>query len=347
MSVFVIAEVGVNHNGNMKSAEDLIKIASDCGADAVKFQSFNASTLVSQSAKKAAYQVRSTGGGSQFEMLRQLELSQREHDRLRGICEKFSVEFMSTPFDFEAAKFLADIGVKRLKIPSGELTNHFFLEYLASFGLPLLLSTGMSTMEEVRGAVSAIKSVSNVSRALPDCASEITIMHCTSLYPAPIQDLNLRAIASIRREFGLPVGYSDHSAGVLAAPLAVTLGAEVIEKHITLDKRQVGPDHAASLDPEEFRLFVKNIRETETALGSSVKAPAEDEIEMREVARRGIKVARPVKSGRILVAEDITLLRPANGVSAEHYNKVLGRRVTKDLVSGAPLHWSDLECGES
>ena len=188
--------------------------------------------------------------------------------------------------------------------------------------------------------------VSNVSRALPGCGVKLQL-HCTSLYPAPIRDLNLRAIASIRREFGLPVGYSDHSAGVLAAPLAVTLGAEVIEKHITLDKRQVGPDHAASLDPKEFRLFVKNIRETETALGSSVKAPTEDEIEMREVARRGIKVARPVKSGRILVAEDLTLLRPAIGVSAEHYNKVLGRRVTTDLVSGAPLHWSDLDCGES
>ena len=343
MSVFIIAEVGVNHNGNMKHAEKLIKVAADCGADAVKFQSFTASKLASQSAKKANYQVQSTGEGSQVEMLRRLELSQKAHEQLWEMCEQYSIEFMSTPFDFEAAKFLVSLGVKRLKIPSGELTNHPFLEQLASFGLPLLLSTGMSTMEEVRDAVSVIEIASKAASGRKLSSGALTVMHCTSLYPAPMKTLNLRAIASMVAEFSLPVGYSDHSTGILAAPLAVTLGAQVIEKHITLDRHQTGPDHAASLDPKDFRLFVKGIRETELALGSAVKAPVEGELEMREVARRGIKLTRPVRKGAMLVGEDLTLLRPALGVSAEHYQKILGRRVSKDLSPGDSLMWSDLE----
>ena len=342
MAVFIIAEIGVNHNGDVNVAEELVRTAKQCGADAVKFQSFDSSELVSPSAKKAAYQVKGSGAGSQLEMLRKLELSKADHFRLKETCDRVGIEFMSTPFNSAFASFLVDVGIKRIKVPSGEITNYLFLKQLARLGLPMILSTGMATMDEVRAARDLIGREWAATFPTFSLDEYLTILHCTSSYPAEMKDLNLRAILSLHDELGVPVGYSDHSMGSIASFTAVAFGAQVIEKHITFDRTQSGPDHSASMEPSEFADMVRQIRDLETALGSGLKVPVDGELEMLEVARRGIKSTRFLPAGTVISSKDIVSLRPAVGITAEHFEALIGRQVVTDIASGAAINWSDL-----
>lgn len=342
MSVFVIAEAGVNHNGDARRALELVETAARCGADAVKFQTFRAERLVVRGAEKADYQKRETGTGDQYSMLKALELSEEVLRDLYGRCEEVGIEFMSTPFDEESATFLIGLGMKRIKIPSGEITNEPFLEFLARQGVPLILSTGMASMEEVERAVEVIREARNEVRPNRDLAGALTILHCTSNYPAEPRDVNLKAMLTIAQRTGLPVGYSDHTAGLAVSTAAVALGAGVIEKHFTLDKNLPGPDHKASLDADELRLLVEHIREVESALGSSVKEPSASELPVREVVRRSVTAIRSVPAGATLQRADLALLRPGTGIPPRDLGAVIGRKAGRDIEAGSTLHWSDV-----
>jgi N-acetylneuraminate synthase len=341
MGCFIIAEVGVNHNGSAGTALQLVEAAARAGADAVKFQTFRAERLVRAGAEKAAYQQAATGAGDQLSMLRALELAPDAHERLVRRCAELGIEFMSTPFDIESASFLAGLGMRRIKIPSGELTNHPFLRELAALGLPLILSTGMATLEEVKAAVAVIR---RAREHLPGPLGDaLTLLHCTSNYPTALADVNLRALQTLQRECSLPVGYSDHTRDILVAPLAVAMGAVVIEKHLTLDHGLPGPDHAASLEPDEFARMVTAIRDAELALGTGVKAPAESELPIRALVRRSVTLRRPVRAGETLKAEDLELLRPGDGIPPGELRTVVGRRARASLPAGHTLQWADLE----
>lgn len=342
MGVFIIAEAGVNHNGVADQALAMVETAARSGADAIKFQTFSAVKLVGPSAAKAAYQKRETGDGGQMEMLSALEMSEELHRRLFDRCGELGIEFMSTPFDEDSADFLISLGMKRLKIPSGELTNHPFLRFLAAKGLPLILSTGMGTMEEVEEAVAVIESTRAAAGITVPLPEALTILHCTSNYPAASSEVNLRAMGSIAERTGLPVGYSDHTLGTAVAIAAVARGAQVIEKHFTLDSTLPGPDHRASLEPDQLVAMVTQIREVEEALGSDVKAPSPAELEVRAVARRSISAARPLDAGHRLKPGDLVLLRPASGIAPKHFEEVLGRTLSRAIEVGTPLRWTDL-----
>lgn len=342
MKTFVIGEAGVNHNGSIMLAKALVDAAVEAGADAIKFQTFTAEKVVQKSAAKADYQRRSTGSGTQYEMLKQLELNHDHHDELISYCAKRGIEFMSTPFDSEAADFLVARGVTRLKIPSGELTNHRFLAHLASKGLPLIMSTGMGTMEEVKEALNAI-AAGRVAAGFTDAPQEyVTVLHCTSNYPAKLEDVNLLAMRTIAEETGLPVGYSDHTLGIAVCTAAVALGASVIEKHFTLDRAMEGPDHKASLEPGELRAMIAQVRDVERALGSHVKAPAESELEMLQLARRSVVAARALKAGDVLSVEALDTLRPAGGIEPKYFDSLIGRVLMRDVPIGMPLQWDDV-----
>lgn len=343
MRTFVIAEAGVNHNGSEELALALVECAARAGADAVKFQTFHADDLVTPEARKADYQTRATGEGNQHEMLRALELSGDMHQTLFERCRALGIEFMSTPFDEAAADFLVNLGVKRLKVPSGELTNIPFLEHLAGKGIPLIVSTGMGTLDEVRRAVETIEATRlRCGFALP-LSQCLTLLHCTSNYPAALSDVNLRAMVTIARETNLPVGYSDHTLGATASTAAVALGAVVIEKHFTLDRTLPGPDHGASLLPDELQRMIEQIREVEAVLGSPIKAPAAAELPIRDLVRRSVTARRRVPRGTVLSAEDLALLRPGTGIPPAEYPRVLGRLAARDLEPGTTLEWSDLQ----
>jgi N,N'-diacetyllegionaminate synthase len=271
MKTFIIAEAGVNHNGSDELALQLVDAAARCGADAVKFQTFSADKLVRPGAEKAEYQKRETGDGDQHAMLKALEMSDPLHINLVNRCKSLGLEFMSTPFDEDAVDFLLNLGMKRIKVPSGEITNEPFLRFLAAKGVPLIVSTGMATMDEIKRAVEVITAArqdAGHTAPLPDC---LTILHCTSNYPAKCSDVNLRAMQTIADETGVLVGYSDHTLGLAVSTAAVALGAKVIEKHFTLDRDLPGPDHKASLTPDELAQLVRQIRDVETALGSPIK----------------------------------------------------------------------------
>lgn len=342
MSCFIIAEAGVNHNGSEVQAMALVDAAAKAGADAVKFQTFNADKLVRPGAAKAEYQERETGSGDQHSMLRALELPANAYSRLLGRCNELGIEFMSTPFDEEAADFLCELGMRRIKVPSGELTNHPFLRRLAAKRLPLILSTGMSSLDEVVEAINVIKEAWRLERVEihPDM---LTILHCTSNYPAEPVDVNLRAMQTLGNACQLPVGYSDHTEGVAIAIAAVALGATVLEKHFTLDHGLPGPDHKASLEPEMFARMVQEVRIVERALGDGVKQPRSAELPVRDLVRRSITLARSVRSGQALAATDLVLLRPGNGIPPKNLDKVIGRRVARDIDAGTMLEWSDLQ----
>ena len=276
----IIAEAGVNHNGSLELAKRLIEAAADAGADAVKFQTFVAEEVVSINAPKAEYQKQATDASeSQYEMIKKLELSREAHKELMEYAKNKNIMFLSTPFDERSVDLLVELGVPLIKISSGEITNHPFLRYIAKKDLPIILSTGMSTLEEVREAVSVIKKTG---------CNDLTLLHCTSNYPALFEDCNLRAMKTMADAFKIPVGYSDHTPGRVVPVAVAALGACVIEKHFTLDKNLPGPDHKASLDPDELKDMVYDIRKVEKALGSSVKAPVELELEVRNVVRRSI-----------------------------------------------------------
>ena len=339
--VFIIAEAGVNHNGDEALAIQLVEIAASCGADAVKFQTFSADKLVARGTAKASYQARETGDGDQHGMLKALELSDAAHERLAQACARHGIEFMSTPFDEEAADMLLDLGMQRIKVPSGELTNLPFLRFLAAKGVPLILSTGMADIQEIDQAVQAVRTIWSRMGYTP-AADALTVLHCTSNYPATFSDVNLNAMQTIGREIGVPIGYSDHTLGIAVSTAAVALGATVIEKHFTIDKRMSGPDHSASLDPDELKVMVESIRAVEQSLGSAIKAPTATELPIRALVRRSVTVLRDIEAGTILQEDDVALLRPGTGIPPSELEQVTGRQTRQAMTAGTTLNGSDL-----
>lgn len=338
-TTFIIAEAGVNHNGRLDLALRLAEVAAEANADAVKFQTFRADRLASAAAPKAEYQSDQTGAGTQLSMLRQLELSEADHRAVVQRCLELGIEFMSTPFDADSADFLVGLGMHRIKVPSGELTNKPFIEHLARLGRPLVVSTGMATLEEVKEALAWIEAV---REALP-LKPSITLLHCTSNYPAAPDDVNLRAMATLASETGLAVGYSDHTNGIAVATAAVALGATVIEKHFTLDRNMPGPDHQASLEPDELVAMVSAIRVVERCLGDGAKEPRATEWAMRDVARRSLTLVKSMNSGDRLLPGDVAILRPGHGIAPKFEKDIMGRVLARALPGGTTLQWSDLQ----
>ncbi len=338
----IIAEAGVNHNGSESAALRLVDAAADAGADIVKFQTFKAERLVTRSARKAAYQLAATGAGEQFSMLQALELDEDAHRRLAIHCHDRGIEFLSTAFDEQSAEFLIDLGLRRLKIPSGELTNAPFVRFLASKGLPLIMSTGMATLDEVADAVNWVEQARHSTGHAEGLADALTLLHCTSNYPTALADVNLLAIRTLAERFSVPVGYSDHTEGIFVAPLARVLGATVFEKHFTLDRHAPGPDHAASLEPDELAAMVRAIRDAEQVMGDGHKVPSSAEYEVRVAARRSVTLAVDVSAGQVLTAADLVLMRPGDGIAPCDVNAVVGRCVVRALKEGETLRWEDL-----
>jgi N,N'-diacetyllegionaminate synthase len=319
---FIIAEAGVNHNGDVALAEKLVDAARAAGADAVKFQTFNAGSLASDAAGLAPYQAAAGVRDGQKAMLAKLELDEAAHRRLQARAGKAGLEFLSTPFDEESADMLERLAIPRFKVPSGEITNKGLIEHVARKGLPMILSTGMSDLEEVRRAVGWIRAVSS---------APLTVLHCVTEYPAPADQVNLRAMAAMHEALGLPVGYSDHTLGTEISVAAVALGASVIEKHLTLDRTMPGPDHAASLEPSEFAAMVRQIRTVSSALGDGVKRPAPCEEKNRAAARRSLVAARDLPAGRALARADLAAKRPGTGVSPADIDRVIGKPLKRAL----------------
>lgn len=323
----LIAEAGVNHNGSLELAHKLVEAAQAAGADAVKFQTFRSEQVISPLAVKAAYQAATTGAAeSQLEMVKKLELPFAAFRELAEDCRARRILFLSTPFDYESADALEAQGVPAFKVPSGEITNLPFLEHLAGKGKPLIVSTGMSTLDEVRAAVETLRRAG---------ARELVLLHCVSNYPAQPAGANLRAMLTLRDAFHVPVGFSDHTLGTEVALAAVALGACVIEKHLTLDKSLPGPDHRASLEPEEFAALVRGVRAVEAALGDGVKRPMPEERNVAEVARRSLVAARRLPAGTLLAEADIAILRPGIGLPPALRSQLVGRRLRQDLEAGA------------
>lgn len=325
--VIIIAEAGVNHNGNINKAFQLIDAAVNAGVDYVKFQTFEAENLVSKSAKKAEYQIQNTQNESdtQLEMLQKLELSHAQHEELINYCKERNIKFFSTAFDLSSLGYLAEIGLKLVKIPSGEITNLPYLKKAASLFEEVIISTGMSTMSEIQDAL-------NVFLDAGITKGNITILHCNTEYPTPMKDVNLKAMLSIGNEFGVKVGYSDHTLGIEVPIAAVALGATIIEKHFTLDKTLAGPDHAASLEPYELLEMCKAIRNIERALsGSGIKEPSESEIKNITVARKSIVAKINIEKGSVFTEHNIMTKRPGNGISAMRWYDVLGTTAVKDF----------------
>ncbi|MBK8073510.1 MAG: N-acetylneuraminate synthase [Ramlibacter sp.] len=337
-AVFVIAEAGVNHNGELPLALRLCDAARQAGADAVKFQTFRAEDLVLPGAPTADYQARQTGESDQFAMLRKLELSEAAHRAIKAHCDGIGIEFFSTPFSVSAVDLLVQLGVRRLKLSSGELTHRALVEHAAATGLPLLMSTGMATPEEIREALDWV----SVARG---GLHGVTVLHCTSAYPATDAALNLRAVPVMARDFGVPLGYSDHSMGIEAPLAAVALGATVVEKHLTLDRTMAGPDHSASLEPAEFGQMVRGIRRVSTMLGDGVKAPTPEERDTARVARRSVAAACDIPAGTRIEATMLVCRRPATGIAPREIARVAGSRARVAIPAGTVLQWDQLEAG--
>ena len=326
---FIVAEAGVNHNGSVEMATRLVDAAVEAGVDAVKFQTFKAARLVTPDAPKAYYQVQATDiGESQLEMLRRLELSREDHLELFSYCRRKGILFMSTPFDEESADLLEELGVPAFKIPSGELTNLPFLTHVARKERAMIVSTGMSYLDEVKDAVQAVAETGNMNLAL---------LHCVSAYPANPADVNLRAMHTMTSAFNVPVGYSDHTLGIEVALAAVALGACIIEKHFTLDRSLPGPDHQASSEPHELEALVRGIRTVEKALGHARKEPAPSEANTAAVARKSLVAARDIRAGSILTHESIILRRPGTGLPAAMRSKLVGQKAKWDIPAGTVL----------
>jgi N-acetylneuraminate synthase len=337
--VLVIAEAGVNHNGDIAMALRLCDAALATGADAVKFQTFRAQDLVVPGAPTAGYQARETGEQDQFAMLQKLELTEAQHETIKAHCDAIGIEFFSTPFSTDAVDMLVRLGVRRIKLSSGELTHRALVERAAVARLPLLVSTGMATMEEITEALHWIAS----ARGNLD---GVTVLHCTSAYPAPDATLNLNALRSMARDLGVAIGYSDHSLGIEAPLAAVALGASVIEKHLTLDRKLPGPDHSASLEPEEFGRMVGGIRRVSAMLGDGVKAPTPEERDTARVARRSVAAAVDIPAGAAIVESMLACRRPATGIAPRDLPRVIGRVTAAAIPAGTVLQWDQLEGGE-
>lgn len=323
-NVLIIAEAGVNHNGDLELARQLIDAAAAAGADLVKFQTFSANRLVTANARKADYQTRNSGGGeTQHEMLRRLELGPEAHHQLLAHCQARGIGFFSTGFDLESVDFLLDLGLDKFKIPSGEITNLPYLRHVGRHGKEVILSTGMATLGDIEAAIEALEQAGTPR-------DRITVLHCTTEYPTPMNEVNLRAMQSIGEAFGVAVGYSDHTPGIEVAIAAVALGARVIEKHFTLDRNLPGPDHKASLEPGELKAMVSAIRNIETALGDGIKRLTPSEAKNRPIARKSLVAARPIRTGEAFTNENITTKRPGTGISPMRWDEVMGQVAQKD-----------------
>lgn len=331
---FVIAEAGVNHNGSVETAKQLIDAAKGCNVNAIKFQTFKTEKLVTRTAEKAQYQKETTDEGSQYEMLQKLELSEDEFIELANYARKQELLFLSTPFDNESADLLEKIGVPAYKVGSGDLTNIPLLEHIARKNKPIILSTGMGTLEEVETAFNSITNTGN---------EEIILLHCITSYPTPIEEVNLRAIQTLRQKFQVPIGFSDHTIGLIAPIIAVSLGASILEKHFTLDKNLPGPDHRVSLNPEELQEMVKVIKQTTSALGDGIKRPVGVEIDIKRIARRSIIAKLDIQKGQIIKADMLDIKRPAIGIEPKFFEEILGKKVKRPISEDEPLTWDMLE----
>lgn len=325
MSVLIIAEAGVNHNGSMEIAKQLVDAAVEAGVDIIKFQTFKAEKLVSKTAKQAEYQKKNIGNGndSQYEMLKKLELSEENHEDLMAYCKEKGIRFWSTAFDFESMDYLHSLGLGLWKIPSGEITNYPFIRKIASYGEDVIMSTGMCEMTDVQNAM-------DVLLRYGIRKEQITLLHCNTQYPTPYQDVNLNAMASIKHEFDIQVGYSDHTFGIEVPIAAVAMGAKIIEKHFTIDRNLPGPDHKASLEPHELKAMVSAIRHIEQALGDGIKRVSDSEKANISVARKSIVAACPIKKGELLTEENLTVKRPGTGLSPMLWDEVIGNVAIKD-----------------
>lgn len=321
----IIAEVGVNHNGDLNLAKQLVDVAKKAGADMVKFQTFKASSLAIKNAPKAAYQIQATPRNqSQFEMLHQLELTKEAHEALLAYCKKKNIGFFSSGFDIQSLNYLHSLGLNCFKVPSGEITNLPYLRHIGSFGKPIILSTGMATLSEIKDALKILEEAGILRK-------EITILHCNTDYPTPMVDVNLKAMCTIRDTFGVDVGYSDHTQGIEIAIAAVALGATVIEKHFTLDRNLPGPDHKASLEPEELISMISSIRNVEQALGGGIKEPSSSELKNRSITRKSLVAIKPIRAGEIFTIENITTKRPGSGISPMLWDRVIGKVAIRDF----------------
>ena len=318
-NTFIIAEAGVNHNGSLELAKKLIDVAKNCGCDAVKFQTFIAKNVVSKFAKKAQYQIENTNNDeSQLEMIKKLELSFADFLELKNYCDIQKIIFMSTPFDLESIDFLASLKMTIFKIPSGEITNLPYLRKINSLKTKVILSTGMANLEEIANAL----------KILQDC--EVSILHANTQYPTPMEDVNLNAMLTIKNKFNVEIGYSDHTQGIEIAIASVAIGAKIIEKHFTLDKKMAGPDHIASLEPEELKAMVNSIRNIEKAFGDGIKRPSKSEINNIEIARKSIVAKIKINKGEVFSEKNITTKRPALGISPMKWDEIIGSIAQKN-----------------
>lgn len=326
MKTLIIAEAGVNHNGDMALAKELIAAAAEAGADLVKFQTFIAANIISGSAPKAEYQKGATDAQeSQQEMVRKLELTRVNHLELIAECKKQGIRFFSTAFDKDSIDLLEELGgTEIVKVPSGELTNLPYLRYLTRHGKHVLLSTGMANLGEIEAAINVIEQAGTPR-------DKITVLHCTTEYPTPMEDVNLRAMVNIGKAFGVSVGYSDHTPGIEVPIAAVALGATVIEKHFTLDRNLPGPDHRASLEPDELKAMVQGIRNIERALGDGIKRPSPSELKNKPIARKSLVAARPIKAGERFSEDNLMAKRPGTGISPMRWDEVIGRAAPRDF----------------
>lgn len=357
--VFVIAEAGVNHNGSLDMAVELVDASAAAGADAIKFQTFSAERLATTSAGLADYQKRNLGHSeSQIDMLRRLELGPQEHRALMDRCRARGLAFMSSPFDMESLRFLLDeLQLPMIKIPSGEITNGPFLLEIGRSGRRAILSTGMAELSDVASAldvlawgylgrptpegVNAVTGARDLPEARPLLDDRVTVLQCTTEYPAPLDSVHLRAMDTLRQEFGLPVGLSDHSEGIVVPIAAVARGAVMIEKHVTLDRTLVGPDHKASIEPDDLKDMVAGIRAVEQALGSAHKGASSAEMSTRAVARKSLVAVRPIRAGAVIGVDDLAAMRPGSGVSPMQFWEVVGTVATRDYQTGEQIAWSN------
>jgi len=327
----IIAEAGVNHNGSIESAKKLVEIAAESGADYVKFQTFKAETLVTKTADKAEYQQNVTDNNeSQFDMLKKLELDRKTHEELIDYCNAKDIQFLSTAFDHDSIELLAELNIPLFKIPSSEITNLPYLRHIGKMGKPIIMSTGMSTLDEVHNAL-------NILIESGAEKEQITILHCNTEYPTPMKDVNLKAMLTIKDELGVNIGYSDHTLGIEIPIAAVAMGATVIEKHFTLDRTLLGPDHAASLEPEELKAMVTAVRNIERAMGDGVKKPSHSEIKNIQIARKSIVAKKCIKKGGPFTENNLTVKRPGMGISPMLWDNVIGQKAKQKFKPDDPI----------
>ena len=337
--VLIIAEAGVNHNGDLNTAKELIDVAAKAGVDLVKFQTFKTDDLVSKEAKKARYQIDNTeeGNDSQYEMLKKLELSESDHTTLINYASSKDIEFFSTAFDVKGLVYLNSLGFSLFKVPSGEITNYPYLKKIASFGKPVILSTGMASLKEIQQALEVLTSEGLTNK-------DVTVLHCNTDYPTPMEDVNLKAMNTIRHEFDVKIGYSDHTLGIEVPIAAVALGATVIEKHFTLDRNFPGPDHRASLEPNELIAMVRAIRNIELAIqGNGIKKPSKSELDNLIIARKSLHTTKALRKGSILNESDLIPLRPGDGISPMKWEMVIGKELLVDCIPFQKIELSDLK----